>query len=98
MKLPLMGDPKVKPNFEFPTPEDIKSFPIERKIKLQRIEMMGDSALTKLKMYFTNGVVSSAYQSNGQNSKDYTRDVDSTKMIKKISVRVRSHDSLIWGI
>ena len=61
MKLPLMGDPKVEPNFEFPTPEDIKRFPIERRIKLQKVEMMGDSALTKLKMYFTNGVESRTY-------------------------------------
>lgn len=56
MKLPLMGDPNVEPNFEFPTQEDLKTFPVERKIKLQKVEMMGDNSLTKLKMYFTNGV------------------------------------------
>ena len=98
MKLPIMGDTTMLPNFEFPTLEDIKQFPIERVIKLKTIEMMGDSALTKLKMFFTNGVESSAYQSKGQNCKDYTTEVDTTKRIKKISIKIRSSDNLIWGM
>ena len=93
-----MGDAKVEPNFEFPTEADIKGFPIERRIKLEKLEMWGDSALTKVKMFFTNGVESPAYQSKGQNSKEYTTSVDITKKIKKIALRLRSADNLIWGI
>ena len=80
MEMPLMGDPNVEPNFEFPTQEELKS-PFEQKIKLQKVEMMSDNSLTKLKLNFPNGVESHAYQSKGQNSEDYTREADPSKTI-----------------
>ena len=98
MKLPLFGDPKPKPTFEFPSSDEILNFPIERVIKLRRIEMAGDFSLTKMKFLFTNGVESRLFQSLGQNTKDYSTDLDPKRHIKKIKVKVRSHDNLVWGI
>ena len=60
--------------------------------------MYGDSSLTSVKLFFTHGVESLAYQSSGANNKDYTREIDITRKIKKISLRLRSADNLIWGI
>ena len=84
MKLPLFGDPKPKPTFEFPNSDEILNFPIERVIKLRRIEMAGDFSLTKMKFLFTNGVESRLFQSRGQNTKDYSTDLDPKRHIKKI--------------
>ena len=49
-------------------------------------------------MHFTNGVTSRAYQSSGQNVRDYTTEVNIKQRIKKIALRLRSADNLVWGI
>ena len=60
--------------------------------------MWGDSSLTKMRMFFTNGVTSRAYQSTGSNVRDYTRELNIKQKIKKIALRLRSADNLIWGV
>ena len=65
---------------------------------MRRIEMAGDFSLTKMKLLFTNGVESRLFQSRGQNTKDYSTDLDPKRHIRKIQVKVRSHDNIVWGI
>ena len=51
MKLPVLGDKHVEVNMEFPTLEDLKNFPVQKRIKLEKISYQ-DSALHKIKLHF----------------------------------------------
>ena len=55
MKLPILGENKVEINMEWPTTEDLRKFPLSKRIKLEQISYQ-DSALHKIKLHFLQGV------------------------------------------
>ena len=76
-------------NFESVNLEQLKALS-DKSIKLQKLEIIGNTPLTKMEMFFTNGLESAAYKCADYNSqlKKHEGTFDTSKLIKKISVKM----------
>ena len=96
IKLPVFGDKKIQPNVEFPTLNDLKNFPFQKRIKLEKITYQ-DSALHKIKLHFLQEIETPMLNCATPSGKPKSKLIDTTKTIRRICLRIRSTDNYIFG-
>ena len=96
-KLPVFGDKQIAPDLEFPRQKDLDTFPLDKRIKLQKISFQ-TAALHKIKFHFTSDVESPLYECatpcNGLKSKT----IETDRPLKKVMCRIQKSTNFIFGI
>ena len=80
----------VSPNFESVNLEKLTTLQTDKPVKLQKIIYEEGGPMTKLELFFTNGLESAALQIHSSRYTAHEQTWDSSKQIKKISIKLQS--------
>ena len=81
-KLPIID--VDTPNYESVTIEQVTALSTDKPVKLQKIIYEEGGPMTRLELFFTNGLESAAYQNHTSRFTQHEKTWDISKQIKKI--------------
>lgn len=74
----------------------MKNFPLSKRIKLEKISFQ-DSALHKIKLHFLQDIETPMLNCATPSGKPKVKQIDTTRTIRKICLRIRPADNFIFG-
>ena len=85
----LIGNQDVMPDFQWPTLAEMKKFPINKRIKLNKIVFKQKPSLKGIQLKFTNGIESPLFEtSTGSKLPEQETSIDISSRIARVGVYV----------